>query len=195
MTVTRDRVLPTLTHRVEVPLFSRYVFVNIRTDQRWGPVRSTPGVHQLLLTGEVRPQRVGADVIEALRAGEAARAQRAGGGVRGRLGRRAALPRAPFAGTRRSWWRSRVLAPASRCFCLAGCAKCWCRWGVSWRRTATTDNAAACRRHARIYGVVVARRNFRWRPLVAVGVRIYCVYTVACWDRKIFWVVGVATTL
>jgi transcriptional antiterminator RfaH len=50
MTVTRrDRVVRSMTHRVEVPLFSRYLFVNLQSDQRWVPVQYTLGVHQLLM--------------------------------------------------------------------------------------------------------------------------------------------------
>jgi transcription antitermination factor NusG len=78
MNVTRrDRVIPTMRHRVEVPLFCRYVFVNLRTDQRWGAVRYAAGVHQLLMN-DGKPCRLAADVIDALRAGEALRAQTPG---------------------------------------------------------------------------------------------------------------------
>jgi Transcription termination factor nusG len=73
-TVTRrDRVTPTIRHRVEIPLFSRYLFVNLRSDQRWGPVRYAAGVHQLL-RNDGKPCRLDAGVISLLRAGEALRA-------------------------------------------------------------------------------------------------------------------------
>ena len=78
MTVTRrDRATPTIRHRVEVPLFSRYVFVNIQSDQRWIPVRYTVGIHQLLMN-DGKPQRLDAGVISALKAGDALRAQASG---------------------------------------------------------------------------------------------------------------------
>lgn len=75
MTVTRrDRVLRTMTHRVEAPLFGRYLFVNIQSEQRWTPVRYTSGVHELLMC-DGKPQRLDAAVIDVLRAAEVLRAQ------------------------------------------------------------------------------------------------------------------------
>ena len=48
--VTRpDPVTRTMTHRVEVPLFTSYVFVAIPS--LWAPIRHTLGVRQLLMDG------------------------------------------------------------------------------------------------------------------------------------------------
>jgi transcription antitermination factor NusG len=62
----RDRVLPTLSHAVVVPMFPGYLFVLI--DSHWTPVRYSPGVHRLLMDGDGKPNRLDASVVELLRA-------------------------------------------------------------------------------------------------------------------------------
>ncbi|MDR2014750.1 MAG: transcription/translation regulatory transformer protein RfaH [Azoarcus sp.] len=58
---------------VDVPLFSRYLFIRLGQDKRdksWGPVRSTVGVSQLVRFGE-RLAQIDEDLVEMLRAREA----------------------------------------------------------------------------------------------------------------------------
>lgn len=48
----RDRVIPSLTHTVIRPLFSRYLFVRFdHTTESWSPIRATPGVVGILRAG------------------------------------------------------------------------------------------------------------------------------------------------
>jgi transcription antitermination factor NusG len=44
----RDRILRTMTHRVEMPLFPSYAFVRLDLRDPWYPIRYAPGVFQLL---------------------------------------------------------------------------------------------------------------------------------------------------
>jgi transcriptional antiterminator RfaH len=69
----RDRVLRTLVHRVEVPLFPAYAFCQFDPQRDpWSPIRNTPGVYSLLMTaGKPAPVQHGA--VEALQAAQAAR--------------------------------------------------------------------------------------------------------------------------
>jgi transcription antitermination factor NusG len=68
----RDRVIKTLWHAVEAPLFARYLFLRFDSRQSWRPVRYTPGVDHLLKMGD-QLSWVADDVISALQASEAAR--------------------------------------------------------------------------------------------------------------------------
>lgn len=55
------------------PLFPRYLFVELSTDDPWTPIRYSPGVYKLLMNdGKVVYARKGA--VEALREGDAQRA-------------------------------------------------------------------------------------------------------------------------
>jgi len=69
----RDRVTPTITRPVQVPLFSGYVFV-VPTDP-WAPIAHTLGVSKLLMAGN-HPHYLPAGLTEALQATEALRATR-----------------------------------------------------------------------------------------------------------------------
>jgi transcriptional antiterminator RfaH len=60
-----DRVTPSMTHKVEMPLFRGYLFVRFcpLTDQ-WRPIVSTRGVRRLFLTETMRPIPVRRGQIE-----------------------------------------------------------------------------------------------------------------------------------
>jgi transcription antitermination factor NusG len=73
-TKQRDRVLRTMWHQVEKPLFTGYLFVWLTRRDVWRPIRETPGVHSLLLCGN-RLQYAHAGAVEALQAGEDLRRQ------------------------------------------------------------------------------------------------------------------------
>jgi transcription antitermination factor NusG len=63
-------VLPTLRHRVEVPLFSGYLFVQHDPRDSWTPIRTTPGVRSMLRNGnQLQYARAGA--VEAVQAAAA----------------------------------------------------------------------------------------------------------------------------
>jgi transcription antitermination factor NusG len=71
LTVIRhDRVTRTMTRRVQIPMFSRYLFVQHDQDDLWRPIRETPGVKAVLTNGS-RLQYANAGQISALRAAEA----------------------------------------------------------------------------------------------------------------------------
>ena len=55
------------------PLFSGYLFVRMRLDQPWNPVRHCPGVYSLLFT-DGKPGTIADAEIRALQAGDAIRA-------------------------------------------------------------------------------------------------------------------------
>jgi transcription antitermination factor NusG len=69
----RDRVVRSLLHRVEAPLFPAYLFVRLDLRDPWGPVRYAPGVFQLLTNADSTPEPVPETVIDALQAGDAFR--------------------------------------------------------------------------------------------------------------------------
>ncbi len=48
----RDRVVRTLWHSVQAPLFAGYLFVRHRPDSSWGPIREAPGVKSLVKAGD-----------------------------------------------------------------------------------------------------------------------------------------------
>lgn len=65
----RDRVVPTLWHNIEVPLFSGYLFVLLGHNP-WTPIRYCPGISHIILTSRRHgyPDRVPAGIVEALMA-------------------------------------------------------------------------------------------------------------------------------
>ena len=68
----RDRVVPSLFHNVEVPLFRSYLFVQHQPGTSWRGIRSAPGVASIVCAGhEIRYAAPG--VVEQLRATEALR--------------------------------------------------------------------------------------------------------------------------
>jgi transcription antitermination factor NusG len=64
----RDRTTPTLTRVIQRPLFTSYAFVAITGP--WVPIRYTPGVRALLMSGEF-PSIVARAAVSALQAVEA----------------------------------------------------------------------------------------------------------------------------
>jgi transcription antitermination factor NusG len=69
----RDRVLRTLTHRVEVPLFASYCFVRFDAEQDpWTPIWHTPGVAALLVKDGRKPNPVAEADFRAVEAAVAA---------------------------------------------------------------------------------------------------------------------------
>ena len=65
----RDRVLRTLIHTVEVPLFRSYLFVLHEPGSSWRPIRGTPGVQTLVTVGG-RLEYAVPGAVEALQATE-----------------------------------------------------------------------------------------------------------------------------
>ena len=68
----RDRVVPSLFHNVEVPLFRSYLFVQHQLGTSWRPIRSAPGVSTLITVGG-RLEYAAPGVVEQLRLTEALR--------------------------------------------------------------------------------------------------------------------------
>jgi transcription antitermination factor NusG len=64
----RDRVTPTIRHTVEVPLFSRYVFVWFTG--LWSPIHHSPGVSHLIVREPGKPAIVPEAAVSALQAVE-----------------------------------------------------------------------------------------------------------------------------
>jgi transcriptional antiterminator RfaH len=64
----RDRATPTLRHRISVPLWAGYLFVQPGT--HWAPICSTHGVSRLLMAGP-KPHMLANALVEAVRAAEA----------------------------------------------------------------------------------------------------------------------------
>ena len=64
----RDNAIRSLLHRVEVPLFPRYLFVSLNLRDPWTPILSTLGVRNLLRRPDGTPQPVAKGAIEALQA-------------------------------------------------------------------------------------------------------------------------------
>jgi transcriptional antiterminator RfaH len=60
-----DRALATMVHRVTVPAFAGYLFVQHDPATSWGPIRDTPGVSAVLRCGN-RIQYARAGTVEAL---------------------------------------------------------------------------------------------------------------------------------
>jgi transcription antitermination factor NusG len=72
----RDRVLRSLVHLVEIPLFASYAFVRFdRAKDPWWPIIRTPGVYALLMDEAAqKPIPVTEGAVEVLQATEAQRA-------------------------------------------------------------------------------------------------------------------------
>jgi transcriptional antiterminator RfaH len=68
----RDRGLRTLIHRVETPLFPRYLFV--RLDGHWSPIHHAPGVHHLIVSEPGKPAHVPEAIVSAIQDAIAERA-------------------------------------------------------------------------------------------------------------------------
>lgn len=66
----RDRVIRSLQHRLEVPLFARYLFV--RFPGNWTPIRYCPGVYRIVFAG-AEPSLCPNDALEAVRSALQAR--------------------------------------------------------------------------------------------------------------------------
>ena len=65
----RDRVIWSLWHEVEVPLFPAYLFTRFdASTTEWGPIKYIPGVFRLFTTATHRPHPVPYGVVEALQA-------------------------------------------------------------------------------------------------------------------------------
>jgi transcription antitermination factor NusG len=60
----RDRVIPTLLHKVLMPRFRGYGFVELGPTDPWVPIRHSPGVRALLLNASGRPAPIACGVIE-----------------------------------------------------------------------------------------------------------------------------------
>lgn len=63
----RDRVLHSMVHTVQVPLFPRYVFVSFDTSAGWTAVWHTPGVSRLLTKDAGQPNPLPTGTVEAIR--------------------------------------------------------------------------------------------------------------------------------
>jgi len=72
LVLRRDRVLRTLTHQVEAPLFVGYLFVRCERRDVWRPIRETPGVHSIIHDGNGIQYAPDA-AVSALQATEASR--------------------------------------------------------------------------------------------------------------------------
>jgi transcription antitermination factor NusG len=72
--MVRDRVIRSLLRERLTPLFAGYLFCALGPTEPWTPVRYSPGVSRLLGFDGTRPQFVPDAIVDALQAGEAARA-------------------------------------------------------------------------------------------------------------------------
>jgi transcription antitermination factor NusG len=68
----RDRVVRTLFHNVEAPLFGRYLFIQHQPGTSWRPIRSAPGVQTLVIVGG-RLEYAAVGAVEQLQQTEALR--------------------------------------------------------------------------------------------------------------------------
>lgn len=76
LVIRRDRVLRSLRHHVEIPLFPAYAFCRFDPDTtEWRPIRNTPGVFKLLTDTTGRPEPLADASISALQASDASRRQ------------------------------------------------------------------------------------------------------------------------
>lgn len=90
----RDAVIRSLLHNVQVPLFSRYLFVRLDvTRDPWQPIVSTLGVRSLLRRPDGTPEPAARGAVEALQAGDALRATPHPPGAAWRPGAPCSLPR------------------------------------------------------------------------------------------------------
>ena len=73
----RDRAVPTMRHRVEIPMFPSYLFIRFDRRDPWRPITNTPGVFQLLTSDGYLPNPVPDAVVSELQAVHALRRSRA----------------------------------------------------------------------------------------------------------------------
>ena len=97
--IRQDRVLRTMTRRVEVPLWPGYVLVQFALTDPWGPVQHTRGVRRLLMASDGNPGIVSNGLVEAVRATEAVRRTLTPPGSLWRPGMPCRLAGGAFAGT------------------------------------------------------------------------------------------------
>jgi transcription antitermination factor NusG len=69
----RDAVVPSMWHKVRVPMFPGYGFVRLGPTDPWAPIHYLPGVKGLLLTTSGHPGPVPDGFVEALKGGDAER--------------------------------------------------------------------------------------------------------------------------
>lgn len=69
----RDPVIPSMWHKVRIPVFGGYGFVLLGPTDPWVPIRYTHGVRDMLLGMNGRPATVPAGFVEALQADDARR--------------------------------------------------------------------------------------------------------------------------
>ena len=69
----RDRVVRSMFHTIQVPLFSGYLFTSFDPHENWRPILYTPGVFSLIRNPDGKPIPVPQRALEAVRASEDAR--------------------------------------------------------------------------------------------------------------------------
>jgi transcription antitermination factor NusG len=69
----RDRVIRSMLHRIEAPLFPSYLFIRLDLRDPWYPVRYAPGVFKLLTNADNMPNPISEAILSALQAGDALR--------------------------------------------------------------------------------------------------------------------------
>ena len=90
----RDPVTRSMTRLVEVPLFVSYAFVSLAPTDPWVPIRYTPGVHSLLMSGP-RPSVNASHAVSVLEASQELRRSIAPSGASWASG----MPCSPATGT------------------------------------------------------------------------------------------------
>ena len=93
----RDRVVRSMLHRVEIPLWPGYLFVRLDTRDPWYPIRYAPGVFQLLTNADRSPAPVADHILAALQATEDARRSLPPPGARWAPGAACSLSQGPLA--------------------------------------------------------------------------------------------------
>jgi len=68
----RDRHTPSIIHRVERPLFSSYLFVQLDDADPWTPIRYASGIRQVLMSSG-KPHKLNPAILSAVQAGDALR--------------------------------------------------------------------------------------------------------------------------
>jgi transcription antitermination factor NusG len=90
-----DRVTRTMTRRIDMPLFSNYLFVGIQAP--WAPIAHTLGVNRLMMSGQ-NPYILPEGAVSALRGVEAFAATQQRKEAQWHLGDAVAPRVGPFAG-------------------------------------------------------------------------------------------------
>lgn len=93
----RDNAIRSLWHRVQVPLFPTYLFLQHDNRDLWRPIRETPGVLAVLRSGD-KIHHVRPGVLDAVRAAEAKSAVVGARGQAWAPGAAVALSDGPLAG-------------------------------------------------------------------------------------------------